>query len=1112
MRNTIPTLGTISWGCRLMRPAVALGLLLVLGFAQPGLAQTNQLNLFKNYFVTGDYVVGGVGLRGLGVNGIATGTINIPDSLQPNPGSVPAGADIVAAFLYWETVEKAASAFAGQHGFFNGYPITGIVLGNGNAPPSWSSGGCAGSSKGTTTLRAYRADVRPFLPVDANGNIQTPNAVTPASYSVSLADSGSNGGGAPLTLGATLVIIYKVLSSPMFPLNSIVLYDGAYAPSNQTTNSEMTQTMQGFYQAAVLTTPVAKLTHIVGDGQTNKSESVMLNSVTLPSPYPANPTVAFPGIYNGSWDNVTWTGNNSAINTAVQPGASAVTTSVLPSGSGGSCVDWGAVIFSTTVEDTNHDGLLAAWKANVNPGPGYTDVISNQFVALPGASPTAQDIFVEVDYLTLRDSTTGTILHSHLPKQLALDKVGDAFAKQSVHIHFDVGTNFNAAGPLIPGCKLTPALPGQGTGCPDPYIVQGGTGGNEIAEDAVACTDGATLCQFPGTPTVGWKEGLLFVKNNATVPNSNPPVPLGNFQFGRKDSYHYVLFGHALGTPRSFWSTFGATEQSTSVAKLISIVNSGIAAMVTIQSPLGLVKPGDCNPANPAPACSDANGNRVTVAGAIGQPALNGTYHFANLQAGPPDSNNVTTTTFTITTVGVANGTYIYNSSNCLGQMPPCFSESRLAVEYGGPTGSSGHSDFRGGADLAVMFGLWPADDAPGCQADPSMTLAPAQTYCVDQVGTITAEAGTLLHEMGHTLTLTHGGQFFPNSASPSGAPAGQQINNPLGAPSYGLNCNPAFLSSMNYLFQIRGFPDLLADGSHPIDYSGQTLPSLSELGLNETSGIGSDLFANQLAAHFTRWYAPPNALDTQLQDTTGGRFATHHCDGTTITDGAHMVRVDGSTFSAPIDWNNDNDPVSDPNPENPVAWQDVNFNGSTLSSPDPPFQGFNDWINVDLRQVGSRASAFGLSGGGTAFDVPGGGSQFDLPGGGSQFDLPGGGTEQDSDTANSTVDPPTGLAAVEQAGAHFVNLNWSAPGFGQIRTYYIWRAASGTPFTKIGNVNGAPPATTFTDPNVKNNATYTYFVTAALGANSGPNNGNQSGPSNMKTITINFSKGATGQ
>src|SRR5215470_7240854 len=145
---------------------------------------TNQLNLSNNFFVTGDYVVGGVGLRGIGVNGLAAGTIRIPDANSVPATGVPAGADIVAAFLYWETVEKSQSQFAGQNGFFNGFAITGSILGNPNAPTSWSSGGCSGSSKGTTTIRAYRADVRPFLPLDANGNVQTPNTATPGIYTV----------------------------------------------------------------------------------------------------------------------------------------------------------------------------------------------------------------------------------------------------------------------------------------------------------------------------------------------------------------------------------------------------------------------------------------------------------------------------------------------------------------------------------------------------------------------------------------------------------------------------------------------------------------------------------------------------------------------------------------------------------------------------------------------------------------------------------------------------------------------------------------------------------------------------------------------------------------
>jgi len=46
------------------------------------------LAFFKNYFITGDYVVGGVGLAGSG-----RGDILIE--------GVPAGTDIAAAFLYW---------------------------------------------------------------------------------------------------------------------------------------------------------------------------------------------------------------------------------------------------------------------------------------------------------------------------------------------------------------------------------------------------------------------------------------------------------------------------------------------------------------------------------------------------------------------------------------------------------------------------------------------------------------------------------------------------------------------------------------------------------------------------------------------------------------------------------------------------------------------------------------------------------------------------------------------------------------------------------------------------------------------------------------------------
>jgi hypothetical protein len=78
------------------------------------------------------------------------------------------------------------------------------------------------------------------------------------------------------------------------------------------------------------------------------------------------------------------------------------------------------------------------------------------------------------------------------------------------------------------------------------------------------------------------------------------------------------------------------------------------------------------------------------------------------------------------------------------------------------------------------------------------------------------------------------------------------------------------------------------------------------------------------------------------------------------------------------------------------------------------------------------------------------------------------------------------------------VPLTWSAPGFGQIREYDVYRApgaftaqqipANIGKFVLVGTLtSGAPPSPSFIDTNVKPN-TYTYFVTDAnkFGARSG--------------------------
>ena len=512
MQTTVQTFRKVLLACRPARATMALGLLLVLGFAQTGMTQTgvNPLNIFQNYFVTGDYLVAGWVEGSPDGTGFAPGTISVPDTKQPSqngvPTTVPAGADIVAAYLYWGTVEGNQNTFTGKQGFFNGYSITGTVVGP-QSPVSWSSGGCSGGSMGSKTMRTYRADVRPYLPLDNNpssvtfgrllANANGPNGLIP--LPVRLADSGSNGNTTPNALGATLVIIYRVLS-PALPLNAIVLYDGAYAPTN--TNQSTSQKIVGFYQPAA--SPAAKLTQIVANGQTNKSEQVFLNSPLQPLPSLYGTSVPpFPGIY-GAWDNPTWVLSQFGY---VSTADTSETTSVVPSTTNSGCVSWGAMILSTTVPDSDGDGLLDVWKQN----QGYTDAVSGNFVALPGATQGEKDMFVEVDYLS-NDGSAGPYLHSHLPKQEALDDVGLILGKQGIHVHFDLGVD-KFGQPIYQG---------------DPYVIAGGTGGNAISEGLLVCTDTqpqtTPLCAYPGQSTIGWKGGFLFVRDSATSPTLPTPT------------------------------------------------------------------------------------------------------------------------------------------------------------------------------------------------------------------------------------------------------------------------------------------------------------------------------------------------------------------------------------------------------------------------------------------------------------------------------------------------------------------------------------------------------------------------------------------------------------
>ena len=88
--------------------------------------------------------------------------------------------------------------------------------------------------------------------------------------------------------------------------------------------------------------------------------------------------------------------------------------------------------------------------------------------------------------------------------------------------------------------------------------------------------------------------------------------------------------------------------------------------------------------------------------------------------------------------------------------------------------------------------------------------------------GTLLQQAGTFMHELGHTLGLRHGG-------------------------GDGVNFKPNYLSVMNYSFQFSGV--LSPNGQQRlIDYSRAKLDTLDEFTLNENVGI------NDADGHLTTW------------------------------------------------------------------------------------------------------------------------------------------------------------------------------------------------------------------------------------------------------------------
>jgi hypothetical protein len=537
--------------------------------ATPARAQS-ALSYFKNYFVTGDYVAAGVGLQHQGVNGIATGNITI------DPAQIPAGAEIVAAYLYWQTISSSGtpdpSILLGAKFKGNDISQIAVLISKAGSAPCWSSGGGTGSSNGSKATWSYRADVLRFFPRvrPTSPNLPVEVQVT-GSHSVSLPDMGTSNQ-LPSSLGAGLVVVYRItgydpatgFQSARRPLRSVVIYDGGFTMNNHT--QQMQLTLQGFYEAS-RKAPGARMTHLVADGQANKTERVRITSTGSSADNQVVAINPFGG--NGGFDAVTF----NAL--PLEPGAMKATVTVDPGTNGPSdCLSWGAVVLSTEVQDRDGDGLLDVWEsisewlskpsrlASVYPSWPLTDPTGSPLPDLGGmgASPDVQDIFVQVDYLTGSDG------HSHRPVKSALQSVATALHNAAprpslvgsgacsksaaagqcpINVHFDVGDNYQPQGFNRGLCSSA------STWTTDCAIIPTAlaTGGNSILE--TTCPANGVIqppgvsCAFPGYGgVVGWKSGFRAYRDGL-VNRAGRSEP--RLLRTRKDIFHYALFAHALG-------------------------------------------------------------------------------------------------------------------------------------------------------------------------------------------------------------------------------------------------------------------------------------------------------------------------------------------------------------------------------------------------------------------------------------------------------------------------------------------------------------------------------------------------------------------------------------
>lgn len=206
------------------------------------------------------------------------------------------------------------------------------------------------------------------------------------------------------------------------------------------------------------------------------------------------------------------------------------------------------------------------------------------------------------------------------------------------------------------------------------------------------------------------------------------------------------------------------------------------------------------------------------------------------------------------------------------------------------------------------------------------------------EVGTVRDQSGSILHELGHSLALGHGGDS-------------------------GINYKPNYLSVMNYAFDPGGIPDA-SIGANRLDYSRSALPALDETALSEPAGIGDGQQQTTWldASGATRWGAGNAGLDW---------------DGSGSVAGTVGVDLNGDAVCVSAGGNGtlDTTPAGDDAVVRGAVRDGADRTCNTTAAGDDkqeravgnvqpnPLTGYDDWANITFRGV-LAVNAGGADGG----------------------------------------------------------------------------------------------------------------------------------------------------